>query len=415
MKTIRTLGVLAAALALSSRLFGADAPVAPSPSDASILERLATLERRFDELAAENKTLRDQLAAAQAAKPAAAAVATSPAPTSAAEPAKPAKPAPVYVAAAGKEAKIALGGFFHINAESGDAPDARWAGVHDRFFIRRARLNAAGSFAEDFSFKIEGDFGNNSAGGRSGYSAQMTDGFVTWSANPAASVRAGQFKTPFGYEQLMPDTKVQTVERSLPNDRLTVSRQIGVGLFGDVVPKRLAYSTGIFNGNGVNNGDNDNDDFLYVGRLSGTIAQGGEDDGRYQIDAGVNAFTMDTTGTTVQRDGLGLDLQVSWGPATLTGEWLRNDFTSATGIESDADGWALLATWAINKRWLLMGRVESFDPSSLAANDETDSWTLGGAYLINGDNIKLTLNYMQGTVGTADSNGRLLGRLQIVY
>jgi hypothetical protein len=62
-----------------------------------------------------------------------------------------------------------------------------------------------------------------------------------------------------------------------------------------------------------------------------------------------------------------------------------------------------------------MARVENFDPSSLAANDATDSWTLGGAYLINGDNLKLTLNYMQGTVGNGDSNSRILGRLQLVY
>jgi phosphate-selective porin len=418
MKTVRMTACLCAGIfAGSALLFGADTAAPASSTDAAILERLAALERRFDELAAENKALRDQLAAAQAAKPTAAAVATSPAPAPApaAEPAKPAKPAAIYVAAAGKEEKISLGGFFHINAESGDAPDARWAGIHDRFFIRRARLNATGSFADDFSFKIEGDFGNNSVGGRSGYSAQMTDGYVTWSHYPAASLRAGQFKSPFGYEQLLSDTKVQTVERSLPNDRLTISRQIGVGLFGDIVPKRFAYSTGIFNGNGVNNGDNDNDDFLYVGRVSGTILSGGKDDGKFQLDAGLNAFTMDTTGTVAQRDGLGADLQFTWGKATINAEWLRNDFTSSTGVESDSDGWALLGTWMFDKHWLVMARVENFDPSSLAANDATDSWTLGGAYLINGDNLKLTLNYMQGTVGNGDSNSRILGRLQLVY
>jgi len=391
-------------------LYAADA-TSPDPGvPASVLERLAALERKFDELAAENRSLRDQLATARATTP-------SPAPVvaTAAEPAKPAKPAAVYAAAAGKEQKLSIGGFFHINAETGDAPDARWAGIDDRFFLRRARLNVAGTFAEDFSFKLEGDFGNNSVGGRTGYSAQMTDGFLTWSRYSAASVRAGQFKSPFGYEQLMSDTKVQTVERSLANDRLTLSRQIGVGLFGDLVPGRLAYSTGVFNGNGVNNGANDNDEFLYVGRVSATILQGGDDDGKFQLDGGLNAFTMDTPGTVAQRDGVGADLQFTWGRATLTGEWLRNDFTSSTGVDSSSDGWGLFASWAVNKHWLLMGRLEHFDPSSLAANDETDSWTLGGAYLINGDNLKLTLNYIQGTVGQGDSNGRLLGRFQVMY
>ena len=413
MNKTRTLGALAAALLLHSHVLAAEAPA----TEASLTDRLAALERRFDELAAENRALRDQLAALQSAQrtpiPEHAAAAQPAAAPSA--PAKPAKPAPVVVTAAGREEKLSLGGFFHLNAESGDAPDARWSGIDDRFLIRRARLNLGGSFADDFSFKLEGDFGNNSVGGRSGYSAQLTDGFVTWSAHPAASVRAGQFKTPFGYEQLMSDTKTATVERSLVNDRLTVSRQIGAGLFGDLVPKRVAYSTGIFNGNGVNNGANDNNEFLYVARLSSTLLEGGRDTAPFQLDAGVNAFTMDTPGATAQRDGLGLDLQLTWGPATVAGEWLRNEFTSAAGVESTADGWSLLANWAITPRWMVTGRLETYDPSSIASRDETDSWTLGGTYFIHGDTIKLTLNYVQGTTGTADSQGRLLGRLQLIY
>jgi len=56
------------------------------------------------------------------------------------------------------------------------------------------------TFAEDFSFKLESDFGNNSLAAKTGLSGQLTDAYISWTKIPAASLRLGQFKTPFGYE-----------------------------------------------------------------------------------------------------------------------------------------------------------------------------------------------------------------------
>jgi phosphate-selective porin OprO/OprP len=102
----------------------------------------------------------------------------------------------------------------------------------------------------------------------------MTDGFVMWSRHVGLTVRAGQFKTPFGHEQLTGDPVLFTIERSLANDRLTMSRQVGVQVAGALAQKRFNYALGLFNGNGVNNGVNDGEDFLYVARLTGVPAQG---------------------------------------------------------------------------------------------------------------------------------------------
>ena len=69
---------------------------------------------------------------------------------------------PVYVVPRGSEIKLTLGGFVQINFEGGDvqAFEGRFGSnaLKDRFRLRRARINLTGEFAEQFDFKIEGDF-----------------------------------------------------------------------------------------------------------------------------------------------------------------------------------------------------------------------------------------------------------------
>ena len=42
----------------------------------------------------------------------------------------------------------------------------------------------------------------NSLSEQTGYRAQITDAFINWNRYSFANVKIGQFKTPFGYEQL---------------------------------------------------------------------------------------------------------------------------------------------------------------------------------------------------------------------
>eukprot|EP01031_Cornospumella_fuschlensis_P006609 gene6609-8219_t len=171
------------------------------------------------------------------------------------------------VKAAGKEQKLSIGGYVQGNTEFGGAPDSRWTGINNRVLLRRARVTVKGSFAENFEFTLQPDFGNNSIAGNVGYRAGLADAYIAWTKYETANVQLGQFKSAFGYEQLLADTKTPTVERSLPNDLLTVSRQMGIALFGTSAGKRISYNVGAYNGNGVNNGNNDNDQFMYAARV----------------------------------------------------------------------------------------------------------------------------------------------------
>src|SRR3989440_12707351 len=189
---------------------------------------------------------------------------------------------PVYVQQSGFELKLVLGGFIQANFEDGDvsAFEGRFGqtALKDRFRLRRARINLTGDFAEQFDFKIEGDFEQSDGLNSSRTAFSGTDIFINWHQFPWAQIKAGQWKAPFGLEQLTPDTSLYTIERTLPTGAITPERQIGIQLWGKplaiIWPDRadlLTYYAGIFNGNGRNITNNDNNNFMYVGRLESTL------------------------------------------------------------------------------------------------------------------------------------------------
>jgi len=327
------------------------------------------------------------------------------------------------VKAAGKEQKLSLGGYIQMQGEAGDAPDSRFNGISDRILLRRTRLTVKGAFAENIDFTIQSDFGNNSIGGVSGYRAQLADAFVNWSKYEFANVQIGQFKTPHGYEQLLSDTKTIFIERSLPNDQLTVSRQIGLGVNGAVANKRVTYGVGLFNGNGVNNGANDNDNFMYAGRVGATAWQ---KDAEHRLAFGVNGFASTDTGLTVpmltgtftgHRTGWGADGQLTLGRFDFAGEFLHLLANRRTGVDATAEGWYVLTGFfLIPKKLQAVVRFETYDSNVNITDTTSETWTLGLNYYLKGDDLKFSLNYLLGDpAGPISDQGRLLGRLQVVF
>lgn len=237
---------------------------------------------------------------------------------------------PIYVIPGGSEIKLTLGGFIQGQFEGGniDAFQGRFTegptATRDRFRFRRARINLSGDFAENFDFKIEGDFALNDTGltvrdstGRTlasnttrlGFAA--TDVFINWHQLPELNVKVGQYKAPLGYEQLTPDTKLLTIERSQPTNALTPDRQVGVMIWGkpftNVLPAEkdlVTYYAGIFNGTGRNISANDNNEFMYVGRLEVQPYKGKLFNQDAFLKFGVNGLTSrDDAGTVVSPAG----------------------------------------------------------------------------------------------------------------
>ncbi|PYK12289.1 MAG: hypothetical protein DME65_04530, partial [Verrucomicrobia bacterium] len=103
---------------------------------------------------------------------------------------------PVYVQPRGPELKLILGGFIQMNFEDGDvsAFEGRFGetALKDRFRLRRARINLTGDFAEQFDFKVEGDFENSDGLNNNRTAFEATDIFINWHQIPWAQIKMGQ-------------------------------------------------------------------------------------------------------------------------------------------------------------------------------------------------------------------------------
>lgn len=339
---------------------------------------------------------------------------------------------------AGKEPTLTIGGLLQVQADFGDRGDSRFAG--DRFYLRRARLNATGKFLEEFDFKLELDLAGN-LGAASALRAQMTDGFVNWNRYPAANVKVGQFKTPFGFEQLYGDPRLHTIERTLVNDRLTLSRQVGVTVGGDFLEQRFTYALGAFNGNGVNNSANDDNRFLKVARVAAVPWRGRLFGGSASWNAGANGyssqdanvspgteFSFDSTPATPdrdnvfagERDGLGLDTQLLAGRFELWAEALRTTWKPTSRrprAEIESEGWYVQASaFVLPQRLQVVLKAESFDPRRDLALDSTETGTLGLNWYLKGHDLKLMADYLRvRSERPPRDQDKILARLQVIF
>ena len=385
---------------------------------------------------------------------------------------------PIYVVPGASETKLVLGGFIQMQYEAGDvfAFEGRFgsAAIDDRFRLRRARINLTGDFAEHFDFRMEGEFeqsdvtltvrsatGQTLASNSTRTEFGATDVWINWHQFPEFQIKAGQYKAPFGLEQNTSDTKLFLTERSQVTSALTPERQVGVEVWGKpltgLFPEQkdlVTYRLGMFNGNGRNNTVNDNDEYMFAGRIELQPWNGKVADEELWLRLGANAFSSrDASGTVLsptgtlrvnsdgslssftalsaaEREAYGVDATLHWGPFDLIGEYLSESFESrpVNGLvpafrDFVAEGYYVQGSYfIIPKKLQLVTRYEHFNPGQII-DDNLDSIAAGVNYYIHGDDLKLMANYIhtwssfrdaRPALGPSDFDEVIL-RLQIMY
>jgi len=371
---------------------------------------------------------------------------------------------PIYVQQRGSEIKLVLGGFIQVNFEDSDAfafnGNFGESAIKDRFRLRRARVNLTGDFAEQFDFKVEGDFGQNDGTNNNRTAFSGTDIWLNWHQFPAAQVKIGQYKAPFGLDQLTPDTALYTIERTLPTGAITPDRQIGIELWGKPFTKiwpeqkdLLTYYAGIFNGNGRNVTVNDNNNFMYVGRLESTLFKDAFGKGSY-LKLGADILnSRDDKGTTitstanllVNDDGSlspfvlpGADERTAWsvdawlkmGPFDLIGEYLQEKVNGRTvdGVPPGFDDFTTNGFYVtggyflIPKKFQAVVQWQQLNPGQ-KGSDGIHSILGGLNYYIHGDDLKLMVNYIHTWSDFRQANpefgqdefDQVLGRIQVMF
>ena len=323
------------------------------------------------------------------------------------------------------DATLGIGGLLQVQGEGGDRGDERFTDDKDRIYLRRARINASGVLLKEFDYRVELDLAG-SLSNVTGLRAQLTDGYVTWKRFPVAMFRAGQFKTPYGFEQLYSDARLFTIERTLASDRLTQSRQVGAMVLGELPGQVLTWSAGAFNGSGQNNNFNDNDAFLWVGRVAATPWLGKIAEKDASVSVGVDGFTSRDTSVTVpsesglgssfagHRRSWGADTQLHAGPVDVWAEYFRTIFEPSSekpAAKFRASGWYVLGAVYFLPRAQAVVRYDAFDPSDLVAGNTRRTWTVGANYLLK-TFLKFQFDYMRVKVPGSGGQHKLLARLQ---
>ena len=104
-----------------------------------------------------------------------------------------------------------------------------------------------------------------SVGSRTG--PDLRDLYLDITRNPWASVRLGQFKVPFGIQEMTSSGDQEFVDRSIASAAFAPSRDQGVMLFGTSFGKTFGYEAGMFNGYSRNRNANDNTGYMYALRV----------------------------------------------------------------------------------------------------------------------------------------------------
>jgi len=264
------------------------------------------------------------------------------------------------------------------------------------FRIRRMKTSFEGLAFGDWKYKVQANWvgGNEVTSVTQAPNGTVTstrsrgpvleDAQVEYIRNPLAVPWIGQGKAFFGRQQLISSGRQQFVDRSIVDDAFAANRHQGVGLTGSPEAKTFEYNLGVYNGNGINQEVNDNDSFLYVGRLVWTPF------GEYKLEEsaldypatprlalGVSGF-QNTTGTgTGEREITRLNGEFAFKVKGLnmTGEYYTEETDAVTGVNPvDRDAFYYQIGYLFpNQKFELAGRYAVISPDTAASTDTIET------------------------------------------
>lgn len=247
----------------------------------------------------------------------------------------------------------------------------------------------------------------------------------------AIGLKVGQFLTPFSRTYYTPVPKLLFPEFAAANDFFRADRDTGAMLEGNPFGGVLEYELGVFDGNGIDKGGNDDGQVMVVGRFAvhpfGPVSYdetaGLQSEQPFRLAFGANAYHGEAVrseafvdpstflpGTRVlgtdENDTYGVDLAARWRGFTLQGElYQRFDRPPslpdrAPRVESTG-GYAHASAFVWPKRLELAGRVGWIDPDTAAPDDVLTTVEGQVAAYFAGNHLKTNLRYGWAHAGDA--------------
>jgi len=272
--------------------------------------------------------------------------------------------------------------------------DASSASVQDRgtFNIRRAKTAVeADSADKKWKFKLQANWvgaGYLSAASLVAASAPGTNPTLSTTTRrgpeledaeiwytPKSSmfkVWAGQGKVPFSRQEYTSSGRQQFVDRWVGNALYAPGRDQGLRIEGQNDAKTFEYAVGVYNGIARNINLNDNDEYLYSGRVVWTPF------GEYKLEESSldrpdspklalglayldNTVGTGSSATDVER--LGYEVAFKWKGLNAQGEYFDETATRA-GVDSDNKGYYVQAGYLFPNNFEIAARVENIERDS---------------------------------------------------
>ncbi len=315
----------------------------------------------------------------------------------------------------GKKSSFYLSGYLQINYFYDSSKN-----INNEFKIRRARLDFRGDIENAFKWRIQADAVQTvkelntlqDQAIKVVVRPILLDANIDFAFAKYFSIRFGQFKIPFSYENLQSSNELDLINRAQLVEKIVPGRDIGsqgrdIGLVSNAEykfsdgQKSIKLFLGLFNGNGINVGDDNNHkDFVYrlelvlTKRLFFALSQ-------YFGKKGLNEF---------DRNAIGVDFYLDLDKISFRGEYAKGK-----DILTKKDGWYFQAKYKINSLIDLICRYDSYDQNKAYSGDRTNSLIFGVNYYPY-KRIKFQLNYERKMLeGDREDNNLILTQFQIIF
>jgi hypothetical protein len=297
------------------------------------------------------------------------------------------------------------------------------------FRIRRAKLKFEGWFYKPYlQYEVQTNWPGVSTANLLGY---LEDANINWDLTKGKKtfmVKFGQYKVPFGLQELVSSGSQQLVDRALVSNAYFRGRDTGVTAWGVLGANKFEYRAGLFNGNGLTRSANDNDKFQYNARVSfqpngavplGTYSGAHQSESDFESRAlGKPIFVVSAAFEQNDLANVATDLKTNIKSTLYTVDAMfKYRGFSATGAYTwgerepqevnarfDTSGWFAQAGFFLQpEKWEIAARYAEQDPSDLVGPDKIKELRGGLNYFYARHALKVQLDF--GQIKTESSSG----------
>jgi hypothetical protein len=310
----------------------------------------------------------------------------------------------------GKNFSLGLSNRVQVRFTSEDLDDtsATSKPERDSFRLRRMKMKLDGwVYTQDLTYELQVNFADSAN--------VLEDANVNYDftkGKKAFMLKAGQYKVPFGRQELTSSGSQQFVDRSAVSNTFARGRDVGIQLWGTPNGGLIDWRVGVFNGAGRTVSRNDNDDLQLNARLQWApfgdpkYSEGDFDSsdrplfavaGNYEA----NEFPIAASGSTPahadDRAIAGFDAVFKFKGFSLFGEYFDREHDRTAGLSDfDDSGFNVQAGYfVIAKKLEVALRFAEFDPNADRDDDVRSETGVAFSYYWNKHSHKLQADFRE--------------------